>query len=131
MSLSFSTFADDYSTAAKAVRAALASGYRIDKAADPTEGARAGLTEEEAIEVAGQDASLLSLTKANLRAAINALPADDTSAPSRTAPTPWRSPAAPSAATSSIQDWHRASSSSMLRGSVTSVDALRIVASWS
>ena len=32
-------------------------------------------TKEEAIEVAGQDASLLSLTKANLRAAIEPVPA--------------------------------------------------------
>lgn len=61
MSLSFRVFAADHATITKAVRTAIVAGYRIDKAADPTEGAREGLTADEAIEVAESDAGLLTL----------------------------------------------------------------------
>lgn len=61
MFLSFVTFAADYATTVKAVRTAIVAGYRIDKAADPTEVAREGLTADEAIEVAKSDAGLLTL----------------------------------------------------------------------
>ncbi len=54
-------FAADFPSTAKAIRAAIATGYRIKKAADPTEGGREGLTADEAIEVAQQDVGRLSL----------------------------------------------------------------------
>lgn len=44
---------------AEAIRAALGAGLRIDKHADPVEDAREGLTEDEAIAVAAEDASLI------------------------------------------------------------------------
>lgn len=62
MTLSFADFAADYSNITDAVEAAIDAGYSINKASDPTEDAREGLSEEEAIEVAEQDASLLTLT---------------------------------------------------------------------
>jgi len=43
------------------LRHAIEAGYRVDKYADPTEGAREGLTLAEAIEVASEDPSLLVL----------------------------------------------------------------------
>jgi hypothetical protein len=61
--ITLASFAADYSSNARAIRAALAEGYRIDKHADPIEGAREGLTEDEAVEVAEQDASLLVLSR--------------------------------------------------------------------
>lgn len=46
----------------EAIGEAIGAGYTICKYADPVDGARSGLTEDEAIEIAGVDASLLYLT---------------------------------------------------------------------
>lgn len=46
-------------TPAETIREALGCGYRIGKYADPVEGERIGLDEDEAIDIAGIDSSLL------------------------------------------------------------------------
>lgn len=51
-------------TTREAVRFAILCGYSICKYADPVEGGRAGLNEDEAIEIAGVDVGLLYCTKA-------------------------------------------------------------------
>lgn len=48
-------------TATEALAAALEAGHTLNKYADPSEGERTGLTLEEAIEVAEEDAGLIYL----------------------------------------------------------------------
>ena len=50
-----------FASTTEAIRAALSHGLQIDKAGDPVEGPRTGLTLEDAEAVAAEDAGLLSV----------------------------------------------------------------------
>lgn len=58
----YSEIRDMYPTA-RSISAAARDGWRIDKAADPVDGAAADISVELAEEVAGVDSSLLTFTR--------------------------------------------------------------------
>lgn len=59
--MKFTEYAEDFATNAEAIKAALSSGYAINKYSDPEEDAREALTAVEAVEVASEDPNLLWL----------------------------------------------------------------------
>lgn len=64
LSLSFADWSNGYPSRRKAVQAAFDRGYAINKAADPTEGERLDIDDEDAVlDIADQDASLLTVVK--------------------------------------------------------------------
>lgn len=64
LSLSFSDWSNGYPSRRKAVQAAFDRSYQINKAADPTEGERLDIDDEDAVlDIADQDASLLTVVK--------------------------------------------------------------------
>lgn len=64
LTVSFSSWSNGYPSTRKAIQAAFDRGYQIDKAADPTEGAKTDLDDEDEIEeIAAADASLLTVVK--------------------------------------------------------------------
>jgi len=65
--IALTDYAHETETTRAAAERAIAEGYTLGKYADPVDGAREGLTADEAAEVAREDAALVYVVRAEVR----------------------------------------------------------------